>query len=400
MLKKIFNTKAVLALAMALSLAVVLAPNTAQAAAPTGSSAAMTASSSTTVTMTVTGTDFDQFVSAQATTANATDRAKITYKSQNPTAAVITNSTTLTLTFDLSTLGTGKSGSLTIAAGAVEDASNAANLLITVADGSVTDSAPPRVISVSPADEATNVNRGASFVVTFSEPMTTASLTGAFSTAPTETYTPTWSAHGTYGSNAVVTLAHGTLKPARDYVATITTAVTDAAAGLNALAANYEWNFTTKGATSSEGWVDVDTTPVSTSTTSSTTTTTTTTTGTTTPAVTTETTTTTTTPTITVTPVPVATAPVVTVTFTQNLAMGAKGDAVIALQAFLVKNGYLTMPQGVAYGYFGGLTKAAILKFQMAKGVVMKATDGGAGMWGPKTRAAASVTASASANAN
>jgi hypothetical protein len=63
-------------------------------------------------------------------------------------------------------------------------------------------------------------------------------------------------------------------------------------------------------------------------------------------------------------------APVVTTgALTSNLTIGSKGDQVTALQQILVNGGYLVMPAGVAYGYFGALTKSAVIKYQLAKGI-------------------------------
>lgn len=115
-------------------------PN-AEAAAPTGSSGVLQNSSVSTVDLVVTGTSFSTFVSSGTTTANATDRAKITWRSNNPSGAVINNATTMTLTFSTTAVGTNVSGNLTIAAGAVQDGSANQNALITVS--SITDSAAP-----------------------------------------------------------------------------------------------------------------------------------------------------------------------------------------------------------------------------------------------------------------
>jgi len=41
----------------------------------------------------------------------------------------------------------------------------------------------------------------------------------------------------------------------------------------------------------------------------------------------------------------------------------------VALQIYLVQNGYLTMPFGVDMGYFGGLTRKAVMNFQKAIGL-------------------------------
>ena len=65
-----------------------------------------------------------------------------------------------------------------------------------------------------------------------------------------------------------------------------------------------------------------------------------------------------------------------------DLMMGSKGESVITLQTFLESKGHLMMPNGVAKGYFGNLTKMALKKYQMEAGV--KAS----GYFGPLTRAA------------
>lgn len=69
-------------------------------------------------------------------------------------------------------------------------------------------------------------------------------------------------------------------------------------------------------------------------------------------------------------------------TFTQNLTLGSTGSEVTALQQALVAGGHLSMPAGVAYGYFGALTKAAVAKWQAANGV-----SPAVGYWGPISRA-------------
>ncbi|MBI2086849.1 MAG: peptidoglycan-binding protein [Candidatus Zambryskibacteria bacterium] len=69
-------------------------------------------------------------------------------------------------------------------------------------------------------------------------------------------------------------------------------------------------------------------------------------------------------------------------TFTQNLTVGSTGAEVTALQQVLVNGGHLVMPAGVAMGYFGSLTKAAVAAWQAANGVTPAA-----GYWGPLSRA-------------
>lgn len=50
-----------------------------------------------------------------------------------------------------------------------------------------------------------------------------------------------------------------------------------------------------------------------------------------------------------------------------NLKIGSTGADVVALQEMLVKGGYLVMPAGVKYGYYGSLTAAAYAKYQAAQ---------------------------------
>jgi len=57
-------------------------------------------------------------------------------------------------------------------------------------------------------------------------------------------------------------------------------------------------------------------------------------------------------------------------TFAKYLTVGSSGADVSALQSFLVSGGYLTMPAGVSMGYFGQLTKAAVIAYQTAVGIV------------------------------
>ena len=61
--------------------------------------------------------------------------------------------------------------------------------------------------------------------------------------------------------------------------------------------------------------------------------------------------------------------PVSALTFTTNLTLGSTGADVINLQQTLVAQGYLVMPIGVSYGYFGPLTQSAVAKWQAVKGI-------------------------------
>jgi peptidoglycan hydrolase-like protein with peptidoglycan-binding domain len=72
-----------------------------------------------------------------------------------------------------------------------------------------------------------------------------------------------------------------------------------------------------------------------------------------------------------------------TATFTvgANLRAGSSGTNVTSLQKFLESKGFLTMPAGASEGYFGNLTKQALVAFQNS--VALPAT----GYCGPMTRA-------------
>lgn len=69
----------------------------------------------------------------------------------------------------------------------------------------------------------------------------------------------------------------------------------------------------------------------------------------------------------------------------QNLSVGASGSSVALLQQFLETKGLLTLPAGTTDGYFGNLTKQALIAFQKSAG--LPAT----GFCGSMTRAAISA---------
>jgi hypothetical protein len=68
--------------------------------------------------------------------------------------------------------------------------------------------------------------------------------------------------------------------------------------------------------------------------------------------------------------------------FNTDLTVGSTGSDVMALQQWLVSKGDLQMPAGVAYGYFGSITKAALAKYQASAGITPAV-----GYCGPITRA-------------
>ena len=75
--------------------------------------------------------------------------------------------------------------------------------------------------------------------------------------------------------------------------------------------------------------------------------------------------------------------------FSRNLEVGMTGDDVKALQVYLNTHGYVIVASGAGSPgnettKFGGLTRAALIKFQKAMGITPAV-----GYFGPKTRAAA-----------
>lgn len=70
-----------------------------------------------------------------------------------------------------------------------------------------------------------------------------------------------------------------------------------------------------------------------------------------------------------------------TFTFYRDLTVGSEGADVIALQDYLIARGFLTMPSGVAKGYFGALTQSAVARWQAAVGLTPAA-----GYFGQKSR--------------
>jgi peptidoglycan hydrolase-like protein with peptidoglycan-binding domain len=52
-----------------------------------------------------------------------------------------------------------------------------------------------------------------------------------------------------------------------------------------------------------------------------------------------------------------------------TLSIGSTGAAVVELQGILSELGFLTVPRGVALGYFGPLTRSALMTYQATRGV-------------------------------
>ncbi|MFZ2205097.1 MAG: YCF48-related protein [Minisyncoccia bacterium] len=66
--------------------------------------------------------------------------------------------------------------------------------------------------------------------------------------------------------------------------------------------------------------------------------------------------------------------------FLKDLKVGSKSPDVTTLQKFLEKNGFLKMPKGNAYGFFGSSTKTALIKWQKKNGITPS------GNFGPQSR--------------
>ncbi len=89
---------------------------------------------------------------------------------------------------------------------------------------------------------------------------------------------------------------------------------------------------------------------------------------------------------------PLQASPIATIALTRGLKLGIVGADVQNLQRFLNANGFVltlsgTGSPGNETTYFGQVTQAAVLKFQLANSIVQSENDPGAGTVGPKTRA-------------
>lgn len=81
----------------------------------------------------------------------------------------------------------------------------------------------------------------------------------------------------------------------------------------------------------------------------------------------------------------------VNASFNRLLNVGLVDEDVRNLQRFLNSNGFVVAPAGPGApgeetNYFGALTRAAVVKFQLANEVIQTTTDEGAGQVGPRTR--------------
>lgn len=67
--------------------------------------------------------------------------------------------------------------------------------------------------------------------------------------------------------------------------------------------------------------------------------------------------------------------------FTQNLTVGSTGKEVADLQRMLIEKEYLNIPTDIPLGYFGGLTKSALARWQSSNNI-----SPAVGYWGPISR--------------
>lgn len=53
----------------------------------------------------------------------------------------------------------------------------------------------------------------------------------------------------------------------------------------------------------------------------------------------------------------------------QDMTLGSTGQGVVVLQALMSEMGYLNVPSGVPFGYYGSLTKSAVARYQASTNV-------------------------------
>ena len=65
----------------------------------------------------------------------------------------------------------------------------------------------------------------------------------------------------------------------------------------------------------------------------------------------------------------------------QNMTMGSTGQDVVVLQGLMSELGYLSVPRGVPFGYYGSLTRDAVARYQSSTNV-----SPAVGYYGPLTK--------------
>lgn len=65
----------------------------------------------------------------------------------------------------------------------------------------------------------------------------------------------------------------------------------------------------------------------------------------------------------------------------QNMTIGSTGQGVVVLQGLMSELGYLNVPSGIPFGYYGSLTKDAVTRYQSSRNV-----SPSVGYYGPVTK--------------
>ncbi len=397
-------SKRAIASALIALFVLVLLPNSALAAADiTVASARITSSNTVLVTMANPGhnlasVDFSKWHIDQATGGSGP---------LDPASAVVTSPTlwTVTLTFSGTPFSATDSAydashGLYVEASGVTDTNGDTNAVVAHgASTAITDGQVPVISSVTPAASASirNTSNASDISYTLSEALTSGSITITRTSGTDDTNSPhtctfngtalATGAHAAFDISATTngcTVAHSLVRGAvytfvfagTDTSSNAATAITST--GVTLLSrTNINRNLTPVTTTSTvvAGDTRTQSSGGSSSNTNSNTNTSTNTPA---PAA---------TPTVTVVIPPAPVVQTVSVRFNSTLSSGAKGSDVSALQEWLAKDKTL-YPEGTVSGYYGALTRAAVIRFQIKNGIIKSSGDVGAGVVGPKTRAA------------
>jgi peptidoglycan hydrolase-like protein with peptidoglycan-binding domain len=65
----------------------------------------------------------------------------------------------------------------------------------------------------------------------------------------------------------------------------------------------------------------------------------------------------------------------------QNMTVGSTGQGVVVLQGLMSELGFLNVPDGIPFGYYGGMTRDAVAKYQSSTYVTPAV-----GYYGPVTK--------------
>jgi hypothetical protein len=64
-----------------------------------------------------------------------------------------------------------------------------------------------------------------------------------------------------------------------------------------------------------------------------------------------------------------------------NMTVGSTGQGVVVLQGLMSEMGYLSIPSGISFGYYGSLTRNAVSKYQVYNNI-----SPSVGYYGPITK--------------